>query len=55
MVKSAGEHEIVWDLRGNEGMKMRDTKVGLGGRFDLLSPGAYRGVEVGCSCLIKED
>ena len=37
VVKSAGEHEIVRGPRQGAGVKMRDTKVGLGGRFDLIS------------------
>ena len=37
VVKSDGEHKSVWGLRREAGVKMRDTNVGWGGRFDLAS------------------
>ena len=41
VVKSDGECESVWGPRRKDGVKMRDTLVGLGGRCDLIPPGAH--------------
>ena len=41
VVKSNGECESVWGPRRKDGVKMRDTLVGLGGRCDLIPPGAH--------------
>ena len=55
VVKSDGERKSVWGLRREAGVKMRGTKVGWGGRFDLRPPGAYWGMAVGKSWLMNED
>ena len=46
VVKSVGECESVLGPRRKDGVKMRDTLVGLGGRCDLIPPGAHVGVAV---------
>ena len=55
VVNSAGERKSVWGPRRDAGVKMRDTDVGWGGRFDLRPPGANRAVPVGNSWLMNED
>ena len=55
VVKSDGERKSVWGLRREVGVKLRGTKVGWGGRCDLMPPGAYRGVAVGGSWLVYEE
>ena len=55
VVTSAGECKRMWGPPREAGVKMRETMVGLGGRYDSIAPGAHVGVAVECLWLIYEE